>query len=53
MVKKDNFEEYSIILKFVKLSYLSLNNYSAEMRQPYPRAMVCKRLEHVAVEDVG
>jgi hypothetical protein len=35
--EKENFEEYSLILEFPELSFLSLNNYSAEMRRPCPR----------------
>jgi hypothetical protein len=38
--EKENFEEYSLILEFAELSFPILNNYSAEMRQPCPRATV-------------
>jgi hypothetical protein len=38
--EKENFEEYSLIWEFAELSFPSLNNYSAEMRRPCPRATV-------------
>jgi hypothetical protein len=38
--EKENFEKYSLILEFAELSFPSLNNYSAEMRRPYPRATI-------------
>jgi hypothetical protein len=38
--EKKNSEEYSLILEFAELSFPILNNYSAEMRRPCPRATV-------------
>jgi hypothetical protein len=34
--KKENFEEYSLILEFAKFNFPILNNYSVEMRRPCP-----------------
>jgi hypothetical protein len=41
--EKEDFEEYSINLKYAKLNFPILDNYSAEKHQPYLQATILKK----------